>query len=121
MITFATGRVSDFGFNVSNFRPCVVILQPSRERGGIRYMLLLDGVSSLDFGPASCGAFFMLLRYLCVLTVKPVQGEAAASISKNDHNPVKQRTMRFDTIQSVVKASCQRSSWIPQFVEIRGS
>jgi hypothetical protein len=91
----------DFVFKVSNFRLRVVILQPSGERFGIRCTSLLDGVSSLDFGPASRGAFF-----ICVPRwAGKGQGLLRAtdrSISKNDHNPVKQRTTRFDTIQSVV-------------------
>ena len=49
----------DFVLNVSNCCMCVVILQPSSERFEIRSTLLLDGVSSLDFGPASPRGFFL--------------------------------------------------------------
>jgi len=48
----------DFVFTVSNFRLCVVNLQPLEESFELSSLRSSDGVSSLDFGPASCGAFF---------------------------------------------------------------
>jgi hypothetical protein len=103
---------ANFVFRVTNFRRCVVILQPSGERYGIAYTSLLDGVSSLDFGPAPCGAFLFggVLLYSCrglpagrgTGGPRLIEG-GSPSISKNDHNPVKQRAIRFDIIQSVVK------------------
>src|SRR5258706_13275003 len=50
--------VLDFVFTVSNFRLCVVNLQPLEESFEVSCSRSSDGVSSLDFGPASCGAFF---------------------------------------------------------------
>ena len=51
-------RALDFVFTVSNFRLCVVNLQPLEESFEVSCSRSSDGVSSLDFGPASCGAFF---------------------------------------------------------------
>jgi hypothetical protein len=51
-------RALDFVFTVSNFRLCVVNLQPLEESFEVSSLRSSDGVSSLDFGPASCGAFF---------------------------------------------------------------
>jgi hypothetical protein len=48
-----------FVFLVSNFHLCVINLQPSGESFDVWSAPLLDGVSSLDFGPASGGAFFV--------------------------------------------------------------
>jgi hypothetical protein len=71
-----TSASKDFVFNVSNSRPPVVILQPSRERFGVRCNPLLDGVSSLDFGPASRGAFFMACSHFCAPIFLPPDPEA---------------------------------------------
>jgi len=51
-------RALDFVFTVSNFRLCVVNLQPLEESFEVSSLRSSYGVSSLDFGPASCGAFF---------------------------------------------------------------
>jgi hypothetical protein len=50
--------VLDFVFTVSNFRLCVVNLQPLEESFEVSCSRSSDGVSSLDFGPAYSGAFF---------------------------------------------------------------
>ena len=87
----------DFVFTVSNFRLCVVNLQPLEESFEVSFLRSSDGVSSLDFGPASCGAFFANHSgdtrrfFLPVMgaVVRPDRGGKALSIPKKDHNPVK--------------------------------
>jgi hypothetical protein len=50
--------VLDFVFTMSNFRLCVVNLQPLEESFEVSSLCSSDGVSSLDFGPASLRGFF---------------------------------------------------------------
>src|SRR5262249_57900489 len=87
----------DFVFTVSNFRLCVVNLQPLDESFEVSCLRSSDGVSSLDFGPASCGAFFAShsAETRLFFPASPVNAVAARSrltafsIPKKDHNPVK--------------------------------
>jgi hypothetical protein len=87
----------DFVFTVSNFRLCVVNLQPLDESFEVSCPRSSDGVSSLDFGPASCGAFFAshFHRNEAFFPASPRMPVAARSkltafsIPKKDHNPVK--------------------------------
>src|SRR5260370_41662836 len=51
-------RALDFVFTVSNSRLCVVNLQPLEESFEVSSLRSSDGVSSLDFGPASLRGFF---------------------------------------------------------------
>ena len=86
----------DFVFTVSNFRLCVVNLQPLEESFELSSLRSSDGVSSLDFGPASCGAFFASHRrneafFLASDGWRRAagSGRTALPIPKKDHNLVK--------------------------------
>jgi hypothetical protein len=87
----------DFVFTVSNFRLCVVNLQPLEESFEVWCFRSSDGVSSLDFGPAFQRGFFCghSGNERCFFPYQLADGIAALieveapSIPKKDHILVK--------------------------------